>query len=542
MPAVTDPSVDDLRQQLRERGYLTHGIERWFALDPWSSRAFWVELAIVAAKAAVLIAAFGLVPPVAIMLARNHPLSAVETLELAVLYAAAGFVAGFVLIIIIALLMKLRPALAIDTPRTLLVISLGTSALLTACIALWWFRFDSAPSLPELIAGAATTVIFLSTTTIVVSAGLLSFSIYELRRVPALHRRSRAVPMTIAATILVALLFLPAYAATDRHPSEPPQVVTTPTQRRVALIAVDGLTFDVFASRPDLAQQFTGIVPTKSLGGTTTERWASVGTGTPADLHDVRSVEGVRFRGGSHVLQSISRSDVVLRDIAPALGLAERQALPPTVRHRDYVWEIFARRGVTSAAVNWWTTASVHGGGLEVTGQEPIFAAARGDALRVDEAAVKSLLTTIDRAHPQFATAYLPALDVILNRLALDRAAQLAMSVRALDGVAAVVSALRHRGYDVILIGLPGDHQAGDGVMAATFPLQSPNTVPAFDLAPTLLTWLGFPASKEMPGHSLVPADHESRIDSYGERAVSASAQSVNQEYYENLRSLGYIR
>ncbi|MGZ4809306.1 MAG: alkaline phosphatase family protein [Thermoanaerobaculia bacterium] len=539
---MSDPTVDDLRQQLKERGYLTHGIERWFALDPWSSRAFWMELAIVAAKAAVLIAAFGLVPPVAVMLTRNHPLSAMETLELALLYAAACFFTGFVLIVIIAFLLKLRPALAIDTPRTLLVISLGTSAVLTACIAIWWFQFDSSPSLPELIAGAATTVIFLSTTTIVVSAALLSFSIYELHRVPAIHRRSRAVPMTVAAAILVALLFLPAYAATDQHPAEPPQVVTTPTQRRVALIAVDGLTFDVFASRPDLARQFTGIVPASSVGGTTTERWASVGTGTPAALHDVRSVEGIRFRGGRHVLQSISRADIVLRAAAPALGLADRQVLPPTVRHRDYVWEIFARRGVTSAAVNWWTTATSHGGSLDVTGQEPIFAAARGDALRVDEATARAILATIDRVHPQFATVYLPALDVILNRLALDRAAQLAASVRALDGIAAIASALRARGYEVMLIGLPGDHQAGNGVMAATFPLETRTTVPAFDLAPTLCTVLGFPASREMPGHSLVPSDHESRIDSYGDRAIASSAQSVNQEYYENLRSLGYIR
>ncbi|MGZ7080764.1 MAG: alkaline phosphatase family protein, partial [Thermoanaerobaculia bacterium] len=332
------------------------------------------------------------------------------------------------------------------------------------------------------------------------------------------------------------------YAATDQHPAEPPQVVTTPTQRRVALIAVDGLTFDVFASRPDLARQFTGIVPASSVGGTTTERWASVGTGTPAALHDVRSVEGIRFRGGRHVLQSISRADIVLRAAAPALGLADRQALPPTVRHRDYVWEIFARRGVTSAAVNWWTTATSHGGSLDVTGQEPIFAAARGDALRVDEAARRAILATIDRVHPQFATVYLPALDVILNRLALDRAAQLAASVRALDGIAAITSALRARGYDVMLIGLPGDHQAGNGVMAATFPLETRTTVPAFDLAPTLCTVLGFPASREMPGHSLVPSDHESRIDSYGDSAIASSAQSVNQEYYENLRSLGYIR
>jgi len=538
---VAEPSVDDLRKQLRDRGYLTHGIERWFALDPWSSRAFWVELAIVAAKAAVLIAAFGLVPPVAIMVARNHPLTALETLEIAGLYAAAWLAAAFVLIVCIGLLLKLRPAVAVDTPRTLLVISLATSALLTACIVVWWFRFDTTASLPELIAGAVTTVIFLTTSTIIVSAALLSFSIYELHRVPALHRRSRAVPLTIAAAILVGLLFLPAYAATEVNPAEPPQVVTTPTQRRIALVAVDGLTFDVFSSRADLAHEFAAALRSQPVDGTTTERWATIGTGTPANLHDVHSVEGIRLRGGTHVLQSVSRADVVLRTAAPSLGIAQRQPLPPTVRHRDYVWEIFARRGLTSAAVNWWTTESSHTPALVVVGQEPIFVAAHGDALRVDDGAAKSLLSTVDRVHPQFATVYLPALDVILNRLALDRTAQLAMSVRALDGVAAAAGALRARGYDVVMIGIPGEHQQGDGVIAASFPMGSATAASSLDLAPTLCTLLGFPASKEMPGRSLTGAQ-ETRIDSYGDRAVSTSAQSVNQEYYENLRSLGYIR
>ena len=88
-------SVDDLRQQLRERGYLSHGIERWFALDPWSSRTFWLELIIVAAKGAVLIGAFALLPLVAIMLFRNHPLSAWETLAMAIAYGGTAAVAGF---------------------------------------------------------------------------------------------------------------------------------------------------------------------------------------------------------------------------------------------------------------------------------------------------------------------------------------------------------------------------------------------------------------------------------------------------------------
>src|SRR5437764_4150246 len=87
---VPAEAVEQLRAQLRDRGYLTHGIERWFALDPWSSRAFWTELAVVAAKAAALIAVFAALPPVAVMLARNHPLSAAETLLMTLLYGAAS--------------------------------------------------------------------------------------------------------------------------------------------------------------------------------------------------------------------------------------------------------------------------------------------------------------------------------------------------------------------------------------------------------------------------------------------------------------------
>src|SRR5438309_11151331 len=94
---VTD--VETLRKQLRERGYLKRGIERWFALDPWSSRTFWAELITVAAKAATLIALFGALPCGAIMLARNHPLSAIETLELFVISAIAWAVIALAIVL-----------------------------------------------------------------------------------------------------------------------------------------------------------------------------------------------------------------------------------------------------------------------------------------------------------------------------------------------------------------------------------------------------------------------------------------------------------
>ncbi|HJT18770.1 MAG TPA: hypothetical protein VJ853_15340, partial [Thermoanaerobaculia bacterium] len=274
-------SLDDLRQQLRDRGYLKHGIERWFALDPWSSRTFWLELTIVAAKAAVLIAAFAMLPLVAIMLFRNRPLSASETLLMAVAYFGTAIVVAFLFIIAIALVLKLRPALAIDTPRALLAISFAASAILTAAMAIWWSQFGSGPSLVELVTGFVLIVTFFLIGTVAISAALLSFSIYELKRVPAIHQRPRGVPMSIAAAILIALLFLPAYASQERRaPEQPVQVVTAPADRHIAFIAVDGLTYELAMTRG-----MAGAPVAAMAERSTTERWASVGTGVPPRLH-----------------------------------------------------------------------------------------------------------------------------------------------------------------------------------------------------------------------------------------------------------------
>lgn len=529
-PPMSD--VDALRSQLRERGYLTHGIERWFALDPWSSRTFWVELAIVALKAAVLIALFGALPFAAVMVFRNYPLHAFETLGLFLTYAAAWLLGSYALIVVIALILKLRPALPIDGPRALLAISFLAAAILVAPFMIWWYAFDTAPELTELIVGVVLAVIFFLVATIIVSAALLSFSIYELQRVPAIHQKRRGMPMAVAAAALIALLFVPAYADRERVTLEP-MVVTEPTTARVALIAVDGLTAEILQSRPRLLPHSSAIATIPAAS--TTERWASLGTGVRTEQHGVRAIEGVRFRGGRHVLQRISGADVVLMHAAPLLGIARREPLPPTVRRRDYIWELFAERGVPSVAVNWWATAtSTEDAGLHVIGPETIFADAKGDPLRVDALATGRFLEELDRHKPRFATVYLPALDVILNRMHQDQSTQLATSLRALEGLANAVALVRARGYEVVVVGLPGEAQRGSAVVASSTAFRVRT---AWDVAPALLAILGFPASAEMPGGST-----QHRIAGYGPRSTSAAAQQLNEEYYENLKSLGYIQ
>jgi hypothetical protein len=132
------------------------------ALDPWSLRAFWVELATVALKAAILIAAFAALPMTAVMLFRNQPLSALETLGLYASYAAAWLVIAFGFVVVVALVLKVRPALPIDTPQALLAISLIAGALLVAPVAVWWYQFDTAAPLGELATGIALCAVFFS--------------------------------------------------------------------------------------------------------------------------------------------------------------------------------------------------------------------------------------------------------------------------------------------------------------------------------------------------------------------------------------------
>ena len=138
-------SVDDLRARLRELGYLTHGVERWFALDPWSSRAFWQELLLVAAKAGLLVAPFAAMPMIAAMIVRNRPVPLAESAFLAVAYLVFVFVHITALVVVTALALKARATAAIDHPLLLTGIALGLSIFLSLWIAIWWSGFAEPP-------------------------------------------------------------------------------------------------------------------------------------------------------------------------------------------------------------------------------------------------------------------------------------------------------------------------------------------------------------------------------------------------------------
>ena len=542
-------SVDDLRDELKRLGYLSHGMERWFALDPWKSRTFWSELLIVAAKAATLSAVFVALPMIVVMLLRNRPLGVLETVVLSAVYVGGSFLAVMGLMLLSALVIKIRPSVPIRSPRGLTIFAMFVSGILLAAEALWWGGFPDVSSIFETIVALALFVTVFVTMSVVSSAALLSFSIHESHQIPSSRRRSLRVPLMAGSGLVLALLFALPFLGAGENDSiaAPPQVAVTPSHRRLALVAVDGLSIELFSGRPGLRGSFAATRPIEPfVYRSSPEVWATVGTGTAPAAHRVHAVDGIVLAGSSHVVQSISDRDFLLRGVAPAFRIVRAQPLPPTARQRSYVWEIFADRGITCESVNWWTSAP-SGIALTSVTQEEVFGAAAAQrssgpvemAQRIDAIALARFLRLL-KAEPRFATVYLPAIDIVLNRVESDSATQLSASMQELDRIATLSGELRRLGYDVILIGLPGSGQRGRGVIATTFPL-SGSVVHLEDVGPTVLDLFGFPASEEMHGRSLV-GSAQPRIPSYGVRERPTRAGRVDEEYYETLRSLGYIR
>jgi hypothetical protein len=543
---MPEPSVETLRDELRKLGYLSRGIERWFELDPWRSRTFWRELASLAAKGGILLAPFLALPAAVVMAIRNRPFDLTEMAMISGFYLVTAFAFVAMVIVGAALLLRLRPALPVDSPTALTAIAVGTAAALEAAFALWWHAFPNPPGRFEQLAGVIMILLSFGVATIVLSAVFLSFAIHETGKIPSVRQRSRAIP--IAAGGCVLLLFL---AASTRPQSmaraDPPlSIPITPTQTKIALVAVDGLTSELFRARSELAPLFRQIeaVPAPGLSSAP-ERWASVGSGTAPGVHGVEAVEGVRLRGSNHLIQALSAQDFPLRLLAPGLGLAAKQPIAPTARRREYVWEIAAHRGLPALAVGWWASGSSDTQLLAVIPQERLFAQTDAGsplarATGIDALAVRQLLTGVAGRDVRLAAVYLPALDIVINRTPSDASSQLSALLRTGDLLRETVLSLRARGFEVILLGLPGEGQQGSGVLATTMTLR--RYPRARDVAPTLLDALGFPRSQEMEGRSLLIDSRQGVITTYGARQRPAIEGPADQEYYEQLRSLGYIR
>lgn len=537
---VIETPVEELRDELRKLGYLHTGIERWFVPDSPHSRTFRGELLTVGAKSAVLMTPFVLLPLLIVMSLQNRRLNGLDLITIAALELPIVFSLAFAVTILVSLLIRLRPGAFVERQRLLLATAIGTSAILPTLLTAWWSQFDRDPAPFERLSFATCALALFGVGSYVLYAAFLSFSIHESGVIPTVRQGPRGRWILLLGTALLAFVILPvAIGQTEPAGTAAEPVVVAQTDARIAILGVDGLSFDLGSLvLAELPSRHALELPRHTEP---TELWATLATGTAPRLHGVHSIDGIVLEPSGNILQSVSRIDFPLRSIAPVLSLARRVALPPAVRERDYVWEVMASRGLPVTAINWWT-AGRENGALRSIPQEEVFRAARTRAqtpaelaLAVDREAARLLLASLNDS--RVASVYLPSLDVLRNRITLSAAGREKQSELALSNLASLVGELRRRGWIVMVAG--ADAKSGRGIVASTIPLAAETK--AADIAPTLLDLAGFPRSREMSGESRLPNTRQEVIASFGDRE-NVGAVPTDAEYFENLRSLGYIK
>jgi hypothetical protein len=329
---------------------------------------------------------------------------------------------------------------------------------------------------------------------------------------------------------------------------------------------------------------------------------------------EAREVAGLAGRlpaSRTPVLRTVTNVLDLLRLTRPVISSGSE-------RREKTFWEVASAAGLRTATVNWWATWPARpGDGLVVSERaalrfartgppagevapasldealaarwleverrararaEQSFADLRGtvaaalrrsaelDAIQVDLALSPPLAGT------DLLTVYLPGLDIArhtLGSMPANTPAGTDLRADDLPGYYAfldtLLGQLERAGPDrtLVLVGGPGRAGSGEGLLAIAWPGGTtgppagggaPVAARLEDVAPTLLSALGVPVSRELPGRTLgelfpvaFAARHETRtVASYGRRDGAATpparARELDEEMRERLRSLGYVQ
>jgi len=531
---------EEVRERLRERGYLQGPIERFVLRDVAREGA--AALIRTALKAALLGAPVLGALLAGVAVAVNRPLVGTADAVLLWAYFSAAALAVLAVLDLGVAAVSVRRARARSAGRrTAAVVGLAVVVYLGA---LWWARAPGIGRLADLAFLAAAVAV---ASAVGALARLVSLAAV-VRRTGDLPARTRAglggvVVLTLAAA--AAFLVLPRTAAGGGagQAASPFSAPTAPA--RAVMLGIDGLDADlVRALEPEgavddlLAVFAAGAVHpiARSAGLPPPAVWTSLTTGMPVRVHGVLDVESRRLPGVSTPIRP-GAGPVPFR-AALALLLPTRTVPTSGVgRSVRTLWEIVGLRRPT-AAIGWWASwpaVRPEAGGYAVSdrvlakllaGGDPEddtdppslferlrndfdadrvairaeFAAAFGgvrnervrdlawDAFLIDAHALRVLRRLWEDPAVEFGAAYLPGLDIVRQRLGEDLGtaaapAELLAGAEAIRAYAAWLGrsarAWVDPGRPLIVVGDPGrSFAAGDeGMLAVVGPSARPACV-----------------------------------------------------------------
>ncbi len=573
-------SLDDARERLRERGYLERGVEGAVLKGALAARTRTRALLLGSSMGAAFLAA-----AVAFAQTVLHAVSsALSFRDAAVLFlwlfaGAAAAASLVVLALVLLALLRARVRGDAEEGSTEIAVAFGVLAGAAGILA-------TRPVLESAGVAAAAAVLaavaFAVLIAVRVARGLAFTVLAASGRLFAARPSRTSLAWALAGGTLVLVgisaLFFRVPAVGDAS------LVVAANGRRVVVVGVDGWT----ASLPGDGSRASYVKEARDPAAF----WTTVATGESVKRHGIGSLDLVRIAGVGAPVRPLAGAGWYLRSVLPALRLGRRESVTASARRVPAVWEVASRGGIPSLTVNWWTTYPSEEGGGTILGNHLFFAARSGaalagegwpadaaeraarlaprvapepgslerlvaDARGLDDFALAAFRDAWRREGPRLALLYLPGPDILSSALAdpergaADRVAlAAALTSETAKLRAFLVDADLKPAPDLLVQVLDAGRREGGGIVRLSGPLARAGaeaTLAPADLAPTVLSVLGVPASREIAGRVRGELLAKGAVDgetvaSWGRRRGAAQPPIDPKEYVDNLRSLGYLR
>jgi hypothetical protein len=573
-------SLDAARERLRERGYLERGVEGAVLKGALAARTRTRAFLLGASTgAAFLAAAAAFAETVLHAVSSTLPLRDAAVLFLWLVAGAAAVASLVVLALVLLALLRARVRGDAEEGATEIAVAFGVLAGVAGILA-------ARPALESAGVAAAAAVLAAVAFAVLIAVRVargLAFTVLAASGRLFVTRPSRTLLAWALAGGTLVLVGISAVFFRVPAASDAPLVVAA-NARRVVVIGVDGWT----ASPSGAGARATYVKEARDPAAF----WTTVATGESVKRHGIGSLDLVRVAGVGAPVRPLAGARWYLGSVLPALHLARRESVTASARRVPALWEVASRAGIPSLTVNWWTTYPAEEGAGTILGNHLFFAARAGGALAgegwpvdaaaraarlaprlapepgslerlvadaggLDDFALEAFRDAWRRESPRLALLYLPGPDILSSALAdpergaSDRVALAA----ALTGETAKLRAFLldpalEPPPDLLVEILDTGRREEGGRVLLSGPLARAGAeaklAPA-DLAPTVLSVLGVPASREIAGRvrgdllATGAVDGET-VASWGRRRASARPPVDPKEYVDNLRSLGYLK
>ncbi|MEM9291401.1 MAG: hypothetical protein AAGD01_06955 [Acidobacteriota bacterium] len=362
-------ALEQVRAELRNRGYLDHGFERVFLQDALRPQASTSALLRLLGRVTLMGAALtALVLSIGLAAVNGHltaaPLDLLPLFLHLLIPASVVVAGGFAsLALLVLALLRRHPGRHMVTVTFTAAVVAGVVVGAAAFYQLPLRGEERSPLVLLLVAVVLPLVLYGLVQ--LIEGALLGLAVRLTHRLPRRQLVSRR-GLAWGAVVLALALLLPAFLAVgkDSSPQEAPSLPLGDSGN-VLLVGIDGVNgeeVDYLLASQELPTLRGLLAAGGTLGSYPRRReapavfWTTVATALPAAEHGVRSLDAYRPLGMQKPLVESGWLRWYWLHVAEPLGLVEHRPVLSDLRRAPTLWELASRGGRPVLSVGWWGT------------------------------------------------------------------------------------------------------------------------------------------------------------------------------------------